>query len=206
VLRRRPSQSSPVAAGKSLSRNPLPGSGVSASRAARQRRLTSVPAVADLSLRAFTVEDVPLLARVDSESEQFGITSPLRPPPCSLWAEPGALVVVKGEVVLGEVSWYRPVHGPGEGSRAFGIGIGLLPAARGRGVGTWAQRELVRLIFLHTPVNRVEASTDVTNLPEQRALGKAGFIREGVLRGAQWRLGSWHDMVLFSRLRADPAP
>lgn len=73
-------------------------------------------------------------------------------------------------------------------------------------MGTWAKRELVRLILLHTPVNRVEASTDVTNLPEQRALGKAGFTREGVLRGAQWRLGAWHDMVLFSRLRADPEP
>lgn len=46
----------------------------------------------------------------------------------------------------------------------------------------------------------------MTNLPEQRALDKAGFTREGVLRGAQWRLGSWHDMVLFSRLRADPKP
>jgi len=173
---------------------------------ARLRRLASVHAVSDLSLRAFTVEDVRLLARVDSEFEQFGVKSPLRPPPGTQWAEPGALVVVEGEVVLGDVSWYRPTHGPGEGSQGFGIGIGLLPAARGRGVGTWAQRELVRLIFLHTPVNRVEASTDVTNLPEQRALGKAGFTREGVLRGAQWRLGSWHDMVLFSRLRADPEP
>jgi len=174
--------------------------------AARLRRPASVHAVADLSLRAFTVEDVRLLARVDSEFEHFGVKSPLRPPPACQWAEPGALVVVEGEVVLGDVSWYRPTHGPGEGSRTFGIGIGLLPTARGRGVGTWAQRELVRLIFLHTPVNRVEAGTDVTNLPEQRALGKAGFTREGVLRGAQWRLGSWHDMVLFSRLRADPEP
>ncbi len=93
-------------------------------------------AVADLALRAFPAGDVPLLARVDSEFEQFGVKSPLRLPPGGQWAEPGALVVVEGEVVLGNVSWYRPVHGPGEGSRTFGIGIGLLPEARGRGVGT----------------------------------------------------------------------
>jgi len=80
--------------------------------AARRCRLASVHAVADLSLRAFTVEDVRLLARVDSEFEQFGVKSPLRLPPGTQWAEPGALVVVEGEVVLGEVSWYRPTHGP----------------------------------------------------------------------------------------------
>ncbi len=107
--------------------------------AARLRRLASVNAVADLSLRAFTTQDVRLLARVDSEFEQFGVKSPLRPSPGSQWAEPGALVVVEGEVVLGDVSWYRPTHGPGEGSpgirhrhRAAAGG----PRARGRHLGT----------------------------------------------------------------------
>ncbi len=52
-------------------------------------------------------------------------------------------------------------------------------------------------------MNRIEASTDVENLAEQKALGKAGFTREGVLRGAQFRLGTWHDMVQYSRLRHD---
>ena len=53
-------------------------------------------------------------------------------------------------------------------------------------------------------MNRIEASTDVTNVPEQRALEKAGFVREGVLRGAQFRAGAHHDMVGYSRLRSDP--
>ncbi len=56
--------------------------------AARLPRLASVHAVADLSLRAFTTQDVRLLAWVDSEFEQFGVKSPLRPPPGSQWAEP----------------------------------------------------------------------------------------------------------------------
>ena len=29
------------------------------------------------------------------------------------------------------------------------------------------------------------------------------IVREGVLRGAQWRRGAWHDLVAYSRLRTD---
>jgi aminoglycoside 6'-N-acetyltransferase len=50
---------------------------------------------------------------------------------------------------------------------------------------------------------RVEAQTDVTNLAEQRALEKAGFTREGVLRKAQWRGGAYHDLVVYSKLRGE---
>jgi RimJ/RimL family protein N-acetyltransferase len=53
-------------------------------------------------------------------------------------------------------------------------------------------------------VERLEASTDVDNLAEQRALERAGFTREAVLRHAQFRDGGFHDLVLYSRLRGDP--
>ena len=41
------------------------------------------------------------------------------------------------------------------------------------------------------------------NLAEQRALERAGFTREGVLRHAQFRGGGFHDLVIYSRLRGD---
>ena len=44
---------------------------------------------------------------------------------------------------------------------------------------------------------------DVENVAEQRALERAGFTREGVLRGAQHRRGRWRDLVLYARLRDD---
>jgi RimJ/RimL family protein N-acetyltransferase len=47
---------------------------------------------------------------------------------------------------------------------------------------------------------RVEASTDVTNVAEQRALAKAGFICEGTLRGAQMRADGRHDLQLWAHL------
>jgi RimJ/RimL family protein N-acetyltransferase len=45
----------------------------------------------------------------------------------------------------------------------------------------------------------------VENIAEQRALEAAGFQREGVTRGAQWRDGAYHDGILYAVLRADPA-
>jgi RimJ/RimL family protein N-acetyltransferase len=53
-------------------------------------------------------------------------------------------------------------------------------------------------------VNRVEAATDLDNIAEQRSLEKAGFRREGVLRGSQWRAGAYHDLVYYALLRTDP--
>ncbi len=41
------------------------------------------------------------------------------------------------------------------------------------------------------------------NVAEQKALEKAGYTREGVLRGTQFRRGHWHDLVQYSRLRND---
>jgi RimJ/RimL family protein N-acetyltransferase len=71
-------------------------------------------------------------------------------------------------------------------------------------VGAAAQRLLADQLLSQSGANRVEADTDVGNIAEQRALERAGFTREGVVRGAQWRRGAWHDRVLYGRLRSDP--
>ena len=116
----------------------------------------------------------------------------------------GNLLVELGDgTPIGDVSYISVHHGPPPASRAFNIGIWLLPEHRGRGHGTEAQRQLAAYLFAHTPVERVEASTDVANAAEQRALERAGFTREGVLRHAQFREGGFHDLVLYSKLRAE---
>jgi RimJ/RimL family protein N-acetyltransferase len=74
---------------------------------------------------------------------------------------------------------------------------------RGRGHGTQAHRELVRYLFMHTQVNRIEAGTEVTNLAGQRTLEKAGFTREGVMRGAAFQGGRWRDGPVYSVLRSE---
>lgn len=105
--------------------------------------------------------------------------------------------------VAGTVGWFAVQHGPSSTARALNIGIALLAAYRGRGLGTAAQLAIAEYLFVNTLIERLEASTDVENLAEQRALEKAGFQREGVLRHAQFRDGRWHDLVMYSRLRGD---
>lgn len=111
----------------------------------------------------------------------------------------GTLIVMNGTDRVGAVSWRKVRTGPIAWNWA--IAIGLAPEFRGRGCGTEAQRLLVRYLFAHTHVNRIEATTEVSNVAEQRALEKAGFTREGVLRGTTFRQGRWHDQVIYSVLR-----
>jgi hypothetical protein len=63
---------------------------------------------------------------------------------------------------------------------------------------------VVRYLFAHTTVHRIEAVTEVGNVAEQKALENAGFTREGIMRGEFWRSGGWRDMVIYSILRTDP--
>jgi len=104
---------------------------------------------------------------------------------------------------VGTVTWRSVAYGPNPESRCWNIGVSLVPTERRRGYGWRAQRLLVGHLFATTGANRVEASTDVINVASQRSLEKAGFAREGVLRGAQFRAGDWHDLVSYSVLRPD---
>lgn len=134
------------------------------------------------------------------------------PPPPGVGSAPpqprppggGQLAVTdRDDALLGTVGWHPVLWGPSSGSIAMEIGISLRPEARRQGHGTRAQRLLADYLFSTTGVHRVQASTDVGNLAEQRALERAGFIREGVLRQAQWRRSAYHDLVLYARLRTD---
>jgi RimJ/RimL family protein N-acetyltransferase len=116
----------------------------------------------------------------------------------------GMLMVVRDDEPVGRVSWRRRQTDPV--SHCWEMGIGLLPEARGHGYGAEAHRLLVRYLFEHTTVHRIEAVTEVGNAAEQRALEKAGFAREGVMRGECWRGGEWRDTVIYSILRTDPFP
>jgi RimJ/RimL family protein N-acetyltransferase len=118
----------------------------------------------------------------------------------------GRLAVTAGDEgeVVGEVSWRKVQTGPS--SHSWHIGIGLLAGARGNGYGTRAQRLLAEYLFAHTQLNRVAAETDIDNRAEQRSLEKAGFTREGTLRGSCFRAGKWRDMASYSIVRADVDP
>jgi len=110
------------------------------------------------------------------------------------------MVALDGDTV-GFVSWYHVQTG--NTSYCVEFGISLLADARGKGHGTAAQLLLARYLFAHAPINRIQAVTEAENLAEQRALEKAGFVREAVMRGRTFRDGAWRDEVLYRMLREE---
>jgi RimJ/RimL family protein N-acetyltransferase len=167
----------------------------------------------EVRLRPVTEDDLSFLDRLNNDPAWAGLHE------WHGWSDPGALrrgwaetgllgdtggvlMAVHGADRAGGVSWRRTQTGAH--CYCWSIGIGLAPEYRGRGYGTAAQRLLARYLFAHTQgVNRVQAETEITNAAEQRALEKAGFTREGVLRGATFRAGKWHDQVVYGVLRAE---
>jgi aminoglycoside 6'-N-acetyltransferase len=140
------------------------------------------------------------------EFQWFGFTSATQL--CARLAEDGFLSPDGGMLAIlldgrhvGRVEWFARSWGRPATSSCWEIAIGVSVEHRGRGIGSSAQDLLARYLFENTRAERVQASTDVENLAERRALTKAGFQEEGTLRRAQWRAGAWHDMVLYSRLR-----
>lgn len=165
-------------------------------------------------LRPIRVEDLDVLAAWKTDAEAggefqwmgYGTSRSFREKVANdevFGDEGGALAVVDGDTLCGDVSWHRLQTAASRDSFCWDIGVLLVPSQRGKGHGTRAQRLLGDYLFEHTPVERVQASTDIDNVAEQRALEKAGFTREGVLRHWQWRQGAWRDMVMYSRLRGE---
>lgn len=166
-----------------------------------------------VSLRPVCEDDLPMIEALTwdpgtaGEFAQFGWFDPL------LWRrgwtenrligpDGGMLIVVRGEDRLGLVNWRRRPTTPT--AYYLTMGIALLPQARGHGFGTQAHRLLARYLFAHTPVHRIEASTEDGNVAEQRVLEKVGFTLEGMMRGVGWRDGAWRDGLIYSLLRTDP--
>lgn len=172
-----------------------------------------------LRLREVTLDDAPALDRRDADPTiggEFNDFGPRARRPVAeqlaqvhrlVSIERGRLIVERrGDgLVIGDVSWHATRYGPGDTSRALNMGIALYPEARGQGFGTEAQRLLAELLLDRFEVERIEASTDVDNIAEQRALDKAGFTREGIIRRAQFRGGAYHDLVGYSFVRGDLA-
>lgn len=90
------------------------------------------------------------------------------------------------------------VVGEGTGSLA----VSVFPEGRGLGVAPAALR-LVAQWVLESGFRRVEAEADVANIASRRAIEKAGFVREGILRDHCETHGRRHDCVMFALVRAD---
>lgn len=82
-------------------------------------------------------------------------------------------------------------------------GIGLLPEARGRGIGTAAMTALVDFGFSRRNLHRIHLVVLASNHAAIAAYAKVGFAVEGRRREHAWVRGEWVDEVVMGLLRAD---
>jgi len=169
---------------------------------------------APLRLRPIEEADLDTLRRFDTDPSSRGpyLPSAFRSPHARRrrWEEDGWLgddsaqlaVVLPDGTLAGIVSW-RTYKTGGPEAGCVEIGALLFPEHRGKGFGTAAQRLLAEYLFATTLANRLQAITDIENIAEQKALERAGFRREGIMRGLAFDRGRWHDGVLYARLRDD---
>jgi RimJ/RimL family protein N-acetyltransferase len=84
-----------------------------------------------------------------------------------------------------------------------GLAVSVFPDARGRGVAPRALRLGAELATLELGLQRVYAEAAVANVASMRAIEKAGFQREGLLRAHCKTHGRRHDCVMFSVVPSD---
>ncbi|MEQ7125723.1 GNAT family protein [Actinopolymorpha sp. B11F2] len=104
-------------------------------------------------------------------------------------------VEVDGVVVgNGELKILHRTHRQGE------ISYIVHPRMWGRGVGTAAGRELLRIGFEELDLHRIVGTCDPRNLGSAAVLRKLGMTYEGHLRHTQLIRDGWRDSLAFSIL------
>ncbi|CAL9305470.1 GNAT family N-acetyltransferase [Streptomyces sp. R02] len=106
---------------------------------------------------------------------------------------PFSVVELDGGTLIGTANlWGIDTH-----NRNAHIGVGLLPAARGKGYGTDVVATLCYYGFVVRGLQRLQIETLADNEGMIRAAERNGFVREGVLRSSAWVLGEFMDEVVF---------
>jgi RimJ/RimL family protein N-acetyltransferase len=163
----------------------------------------------NVNLRIMEKEDLPLFAEWLNNPEVSGEYNPLRQVSRTETekrhekdnSEQGEFIIEKKDgSKIGYIFHFILVHPI---SRFLEIGYSLVPSERGKGFGTEAVGIMVDYLFLSKDIMRVQACTDVRNVASQKALEKAGFKREGILRKGFFSRGEWTDDYTYSILREE---
>jgi len=105
---------------------------------------------------------------------------------------------VIGDVALQGLDWRNR-------SCSLGMGIAKLEN-RSKGYGKEAVSLLLDHAFGNLGLERVTASTLVTNIAAQMSLEKLGFVQEGRARRSDWVAGQWVDKINYAILREEWKP
>lgn len=72
---------------------------------------------------------------------------------------------------------------------------------RGKGAGTFAVTEMLKHAFYNLNLHRIELGALSTNVAAQKLYEKCGFKREGIMREAVYKNGSFVDMFSYAILK-----
>jgi RimJ/RimL family protein N-acetyltransferase len=103
-----------------------------------------------------------------------------------------------GELAGDALLWGIDLH-----NRTAHVGISLLPAFRGRRLGTDVVRVLCRYAFAIRGLHRLQAETLADNDAMIQAARRAGFVPEGILRRSAWVNGDFADEVILGLLATE---
>ena len=167
-----------------------------------------------ITLRSLRVQDVPALAKAMNnlavlDNLRDGIPYPYTEKDAedfiekSLAAKAGTQylhVICHDGIYAGGIGVFRRenIH-----LRTGEIGYHLAEPFWGRGIMTEAIRQMCDYIFRNTDIIRIFAEPFATNIASCRALEKAGFQFEGVMRQNAVKNGKILDMRLYSMLRSE---
>jgi len=170
--------------------------------------------VGKVGLRARDQADVPVLHAElyeDIATHMRADSRPWRPIPAGSSASPyaigeprddvacfSAVELVSGELAGEALLWAIDLH-----NRTAHLGLSLRPAFRGRGLGTDVVLALCEYGFAVRGLHRLQVDTLAGNTAMIRAASRAGFVREGMLRGAAWVDGEFADEVILGLLASD---
>lgn len=91
-------------------------------------------------------------------------------------------------------------------NRMAHVGISMLPAFRGRGLGTDVLRVLCEYGFAVRGLQRLQVETLVDNTAMIAAATGAGFSVEGTLRRSAWVYAAFVDVVILGLLAEEWVP
>ena len=154
-------------------------------------------------LEAELHEDVELRSRSDSRPwRPLPPGSPDSPFRVTDWrSDPATFSVV--ELASDELAGDALLWGVDQHNRTAHIGLSLLPAFRGRGLGTDVVRVLCRYGFSILGLHRLQVDTLADNDAMIAVAARAGFAAEGTLRGASWVDGEFLDEVILGQLASE---
>jgi RimJ/RimL family protein N-acetyltransferase len=112
---------------------------------------------------------------------------------CATWA----IISVAHDEVVGRIAVYTDLR-DGYGQVSYWI----LADARRRGIATRSVRAVTH--WAHSlGLHRIELQHSTRNQASAGVARAAGFIKEGIRRGANLHDDGWHDMQLYSHLATD---